>query len=197
MHCGAGPVRTGGNGLVIGEEAMSGKILRGLVMLGLALCSAPAMAEKLLFDHRLYQPLMEVFESGRDDLIQFNAKNPAYVVDLIVVRGKSVRDWTEAMIIIARTPGPKVRDAGQWKAELELQAQKECPSQFSILSQDEVSITFERRSTGCRSDYPANAIYRIVRGQKSLFLLGVMSKDGFTADARNGWLALLGSARLE
>ncbi len=176
---------------------MSGLILRGMAMMALVLCSAPAMAEKLLFDHRLYAPLKEVFDSGRDDLIQFNAKNPAYVVDLIVVRGKSVRNWTEAMIIIARTPSPKVRTAAEWMAELQRQGEAECTSQFTIVAQDAISITFERSSQGCRADYPANAIYRIVQGQKSLFLLGVMSKDGFTTDVRSAWLALLGSARLE
>jgi hypothetical protein len=40
-------------------------------------------------------------------------------------------------------------------------------------------------------------MYRIVQGQKSMFLLGVMSKDGITPDARRAWLALFASARLE
>ena len=101
------------------------------------------------------------------------------------------------MIIIARSPGPLVRTAVQWKAELEGQALEECPSTFATIAQDDISITFERSSTSCRPGYPATAIYRIVQGQKSLFLLGVMSKDGITADARRGWLALFASARLD
>jgi hypothetical protein len=172
-------------------------MLRGLAMLLLVLCSTPALAEKLSFDHRLYPPLKAVFDSGRDDLIQFNNKNPSYVTDLIVVRGQSVRNWTEAMIIIARSPSAKVSTAAEWKAELEGQALKQCPSRFATIGQDENSITFERNSTGCRSGYPATAMYRIVQGQKSMFLLGVMSKDGITPDARRAWLALFASARLE
>lgn len=176
---------------------MTGRLLRGLVMLLAALCAAPVSAEKLSFDYRLYQPLKDALDSGRDDLILYNAKNPAYVTDLIVIRGKSTRDWTEALIIIARSPGPKVRTADDWLAELKLQSTAECASEISVIARDELSITFERKSQGCRASYPANAIYRIVQGKKGLFLLGAMSKDGFAADTRNAWLALLGSARLD
>lgn len=176
---------------------MTVRLLRGLAMLLAALCSTPVFAEKLSFDHRLYQPLKDVLDSGRDDMIQFNAKNPAYVTDLIVIRGKSTRSWTEAMIIIARSPSAKARTAADWLAELKQQSEAECASTFSIIAQDDFSITFERSSQGCRSGYPANAIYRIVQGKKGLFLLGAMSKDGFTPDARSAWLALLGSAKLD
>jgi hypothetical protein len=176
---------------------MKGKLLRGLIVLLLAMSATPVLAEKLSFDHRLYQPLKDVLDSGRDDMIQFNAKDPAYVTDLIVIRGKSVRNWTEAMIIIARTPGPKVRTAADWLAELKQQSEAECASQFSIIAQDDSSITAERSSQGCRPGYPAFAIYRIVQGKKGLFLLGAMSKDGFAPEARSAWLALLGSAKLD
>lgn len=71
-----------------GAGMMTGRLLRSLVMLLAALCAAPALAEKLSFDYRLYQPLKDVLDSGRDDLILYNAKNPAYVTDLIVIRGK-------------------------------------------------------------------------------------------------------------
>jgi len=173
------------------------RVLRGLAMLLAALCASPVLAEKLSFDHRLYPPLKEVLDSGRDDMIQFNAKDPAYVTDLIVIRGKSTRSWTEAMIIIARTPSAKARTAADWMDELKRQSDAECVSQFSIIAQDEISITFERSSQGCRSGYPANAIYRIVQGKRGLFLLGAMSKDGFTAESRTAWLALFGSAKLD
>ena len=176
---------------------MTVRLLRGLAMLLAALCASPVLAEKLSFDHRLYQPLKEVLDSGRDDMIQFNGKNPAYVTDLIVIRGKSTRSWTEAMIIIARTPSAKARTAAEWMAELQRQSDAECANRFSIIARDNISITFERRSQGCRPGYPANAIYRIVQGKKGLFLLGAMSKDGFTSDARTAWLALLGSAKLD
>lgn len=176
---------------------MRGKVFRRMAVLILALIAAPALADKLVFDHRLYPPLQAVFDSGRDDLILFNDKNPAYVTDLIVIRGKSTRDWTEAMIIIARSPNAKVGSADDWMAELSRQSQAQCASTFEILSRDELSVTFERTSHGCPAGYPPYALYRIVRGQKSLFLLGVMSKDGIDPATRQGWLALFASARLE
>lgn len=172
-------------------------ILRWLLAALLAVSAVPALADKLAFDHRLYPPLYAVFESGDADMINFNDKNSAYVVDLVVVRGKSTRNWTEAMVIIARSPDKRVRTAAGWVEELKAQAQAECASTFEIITQDENSITFIRRSQGCRSGYPATAIYRVVQGSTSLFLLGAMSKDGFTPDSQRGWLALLASARLE
>lgn len=170
------------------------KLLAGLVAFSLA---APALADKLTFDHRLYPPLQQVLDSGRDDLINYNDKNPAYVTDLIVVRGTSLKSWTEAMIIIARKPDAKVPTQVEWTAELKRQAEAKCPSEFTTIAQDDNSITLERRSRSCPADYPSSALYRIVKGQTSLFLLGAMNRDGFSAEARSGWLALFGSARPE
>lgn len=159
--------------------------------------AAPAFADKLVFDHRLNPALTETLDGGRSDLILFNDKNPAYVTDLIVVRGRSVKDWTEAMIIISRKPGGNVPGPAEWMAELKGQAGQQCQSEFAVLAEDENSLTLERHSTGCPKNYPANALYRIVKGKPSLFLLGAMSKDGFTVDARKAWLALFASAHLE
>ncbi len=158
--------------------------------------AAPAWAEQLNFDHRLYQPLQQSLDSGRKELLRFDGRNPAYLVDMVVVRGESVRNWTEALVIIARSPDAKVRDSADWLAELRRQAEARCPSDFIVIAQDEISLTVERNSHGCAADYPASAFYRIVKGKSSLFLLGAMSKDGFTAEARQGWLSLFASAHL-
>ena len=171
--------------------------LRQFTALACLACASPALADKLVFDHRLNPALTQALDSGRRDLILFNDKNPAYVTDLIVVRGQSVKDWTEAMVIIARKPGEKVPGPAEWLTELKGQAAQQCQSEFAVLAEDENSLTLERRSSGCPANYPANAIYRIVKGKPSLFLLGAMSKDGFTADARKAWLALFASAHLE
>lgn len=159
--------------------------------------STPALADKLTFDHRLNPALQAALDSGEKDLIAFNDKNPAYVTDLIVVRGTSVKSWTEAMIIISRRPDEKVPGENEWLAELKAQAQAQCPSTFAIISQDETALTVERQSTGCPSSYPRSALYRIVRGKPSLFLLGAMSRDGFSPEARQNWLRLFASARLD
>jgi hypothetical protein len=173
---------------------MRSRLFLPLALLGIA---TPALADKLVFDHRIYQPLKDAFESGNADLIAYNDKNPAYVTDLVVVRGKSTKNWTEAMIIIARRPDAKVPAPAEWMAELQRQADAQCPSQFTVIAQDEGSITLERQSRGCPANYPQWALYRIVQGKPSLFLLGAMSKDGFTPEARKAWLALFASARLD
>jgi hypothetical protein len=176
---------------------MTRRLIRRLAVLAFALFAVPALADKLVFDHRLYPPLKAVLDGGRDELILYNDKNPAYVTDLIVVRGNSTRDWTEAMIIVARSPSAKVATVDDWMAELERQAQAKCPSKLTVIVRDENSITLERLSQRCPSGYPPQALYRIVRGEKSLFLLGVMSKDAITPDARTAWLSLFASAHPE
>lgn len=165
--------------------------------LAFLVCATPAFADKLVFDHRLYPALTEALDSGRRDLVLFNDKNPAYVTDLIVTRGRSVKDWTEAMVIISRRQSEKVAGPGEWMAELKGQADQQCQSELKVLAQDESSVTLERHSNGCPENYPRNALYRIVKGKPSLFLLGALSKDEFTAETRAAWLALFASARLE
>ncbi len=171
--------------------------LRTAVFFALLLIAAPALAEKLVFDHRLSPPLKAVLDSGDASMISYNAANPRNVVDLIAVRGNSARDWTEALVIIARTPDRKVRSAGDWIAELQREAQAKCASTFTQIAQDDISITIERHSTGCRQGYPSTALYRAITGKRSLFLLAVLVKDNLSDSARSQWLAMMSSAHLE
>ena len=166
-------------------------------MVGLLLLAAPALAEKLTFDHRLSPALKAVLDSGDAGMIDYNSANPRNVVDLIAVRGKSAKDWTEALVIIARTPDRKMRDAADWTAQLQREAKAKCTSTFTELARDDRSITFERRSVGCPSGYPPIALYRAIAGQHSLFLLAVLVKDDLSESSRGQWLAMMSSAHLE
>lgn len=159
--------------------------------------SAPAAAERLVFDHRLSPPLKAVLDSGDGAMVHFDGSNPRNIVDVIAVRGKSAADWKEALLIIARSKAKKVKDAPSWQEELRRDALRKCPATFEPLAQDANSITFARTSQGCPADYPVDAIYRVVAGKTSLFLLAVMAKDSISPAARAEWIALLGSARLE
>ena len=171
--------------------------LRTAGFFALLLLAAPALAEKLVFDHRLSPPLKAVFDSGDASMISYDASNPRNVVDVIAVRGKSAKDWSEALVIIARTPDKKVRGAGEWIAELQREARAKCASTFTQLAQDDISITIERHSTGCRPGYPSTALYRAITGKRSLFLLAVLVKDNLSDSARSQWLAMMSSAHLE
>ena len=166
-------------------------------LIGLLLMAVPASAEKLVFDHRLSPPLKAVLDSGDAGMIDYNNTDPRNVIDLIAVRGKSAHDWTEALVIIARTPDRKVRNADDWTAQLQREAKAKCGSAFTELARDQVSITFERRSLGCPAGYPGIALYRAITGQRSLFLLSVLIKDDLSEAARRQWLAVMSSAHLE
>lgn len=165
--------------------------------LALTLIASPALADKLTFDHRLVPALKAVLDSGDNSMIDYNAANPKNVTDLIAVRGKSAKDWNEALVIIARTPDKKVSTAASWVSELQRDAQAKCASTFTEIARDETSITYERRSTGCPAGYPPIALYRAIGTKRSLFLLAVLVKDELAESERGQWLAMMSSAHVE
>ena len=171
--------------------------LRIASLIALLFLAAPAAAEQLVFDHRLSPPLKAVLDSGDASMIDYNNANPHNVVDLIAVRGKSAKDWIEALVIIARTPDRKVRNAGDWTAQLQREAKSKCSSTFTELARDQISNTYERRSIGCPAGYPRIALYRVIAGQRSLFLLAVLVKDDLGESSRGQWLGMMSSAHLD
>lgn len=166
-------------------------------MMGALLLASPLQAERLKFDHRLSPPLKAVFDANDPGMIDFNDKNPRYVTDLIAIEGKSAKDWTEALLIVARTPEKKVRTVAEWVAELQGEGQRRCASTFRTIATDDSSTTFERRSTGCPAGYPPVALYRVVAGKRSLFLLGFLHKGEPTELTTQQWQAVLASASIE
>ena len=176
---------------------MTLQLRRLAIFFGLLLVAAPALAEKLVFDHRLAPALKAVLDSGDASMIDYNTANPRNVIDLIAVRGKSAQDWIEALVIIARTPDRKVRSAADWAVQLQREARAKCSSTFTELARDEQSVTYERRSVGCPAGYPPIALYRAIAGPRSLFLLAVLVKDDLGESSRRQWLALMSSAHLE
>jgi hypothetical protein len=165
-----------------------------LVLLSLA---APALAERLSFDHRTVPALKAVLDSGNTAMIDYNGSNPRYITDVIAVRGRSAKDWDEALVIIARAPSNKVQTAAQWLEELRSDAQRRCNSELKMLEQAEGSILFERHAEKCPGSYPRNAIYLVVQGKTSLFMLAILSRDDLSEQSRSEWLSMLKSAHLE
>jgi hypothetical protein len=166
-------------------------------VLALISFSAPAFAERLHFDHRLYPELKAVFDKNQSEMIAYDNRNPSYVVDRIAVQGKSASSWTEALDIIARAPTKDVATVNDWRREIELKVSKACASTFETIASDNFSITFSRRSINCGADKVQVALYRIVKGPKSLFLLNPIYRGDMDEAMRQKWLALLASARLE
>lgn len=172
------------------------KVMRLHLAFAMALltCAAPAAAERLEFDYRLYPPLQQVLDAGNKEMVSFNADNPARLIDLIAVKGASAASWTEAMEIVSIARPRKIATAHEWMTIMQREAPSGCPATFAVLSEDANSITFERRAPACPADRAPYAIYRLVAGQRSWFELAVLAKDELGADARRQWLALLASA---
>lgn len=169
---------------------------RPLLALALLCSAVPAAAERLEFDHRLYAPLQQVLDSGNKEMIDFKMDNPARMVDLIAVKGTSAHSWTEALEIVSITRPRKMAVARDWMQQVQTASAAQCPSSFTVLAEDENSVTFERRSPGCGAAIGGQGLYRLVAGKKSWFQLAVLSKGDLADPARQDWLTLLGSARL-
>ncbi|MEO6718366.1 MAG: hypothetical protein ABIM50_14115 [Novosphingobium sp.] len=156
-----------------------------------------AIAEKLTFDHRTYPPLAAVLDSGRTEMIRFNDSNPKYVTDRIAVQGTSVDHWTEALDIIVRLRKKNMNSASDWAGEIQQAATRLCPSTFTTIAQDETSLTFERKSSGCPAGTPLTGLYRIVAGRKSMYMLNSLAMGEMSASARQQWLNLFATAHLD
>lgn len=171
--------------------------LRTVLALFLMAAASAAGAEQLKFDHRLYPPLKQTLDSGDASMIDFNQSNPRYVVDWIVVRGKSTKDWDEAMQIIARTPTKQVRSVREWMDEIRKASEGKCAARFTTLAEDAVSITFRRDAEDCPARLARSGLYRVVAGKGSLFLLAAFTRAPMDDASRGQWLMLLESARVE
>ncbi|MFC3173061.1 hypothetical protein ACFOD9_02220 [Novosphingobium bradum] len=171
--------------------------MRHVVALALLVCGTPVAAERLQFDHRLYPPLERVLDSGDKDMVDFDASNPARLVDLIAVKGQSARNWSEALEIVSIARPRKVAGARAWMAILQDQARARCPATFTIIAEDDRSVTFERRSPDCPAERASLGLYRLVAGKRSWFQLAVLVKGELDEGARRQWLALLASAHLD
>ncbi|MEO5586055.1 MAG: hypothetical protein ABIQ81_00010 [Novosphingobium sp.] len=156
------------------------------------LAASPAHAEKLLFDPRIGATL----DSSDKDMILFDARNPRYVFDRIALQGSSAQNWTEALEIIVRTPDKAIKTTGDWLQQIRDQSTASCTSQFTAIAQDATSLTFMRQSDACAAAPAETALYRIVAGRKSLFLLNARYKGAMDAAARERWLTLLATARV-
>jgi len=165
--------------------------------LALILTASPAAAERLTFDHRLYPPLKQVLDSGDAGMINYNAKNPAYVVDLIAIKGKSASDWTEALEIVSRIPGREVNSSQTWLEQLRQQTDRLCPNALTLLEQGPTAVTFERDLTNCHAGKPAYSLTRIIAGKRSLFEVSFLFKAMPDRAVRDSAMAMLASAHLD
>lgn len=175
--------------------------MRNLIALFLLLIAMPAHAESLKFDHRLSPPLQKVLDEGRGEMVLFDGSDPTRLVDLIAVRGDSARNWQEALQIVSIPKQKKINGAQGWMEQVQSTVRSRtagsCNVEFTVLAQDEQSVTFERRSPGCGTDSVNYGLYRLVTGKRSWFQLAALSKDTIAPEAKAQWLALLASAHLE
>jgi hypothetical protein len=170
--------------------------LRAAILFGLSmLASNPAHAEKMLFDHQLYPQIGAVLDSGRKEMVIFDDRNPKYVFDRIALQGTSAENWTEALEIIVRMPEKTVKSPSDWVQQISASTTA-CASQITPIAEDATSLTFMRQAPACAAAPAETALYRIVAGRKSLFLLAARFKGTMDPAMRERWLSVLASARI-
>ncbi|HEY6871028.1 MAG TPA: hypothetical protein VI199_14835 [Novosphingobium sp.] len=163
----------------------------------LACAAAPARAEKLDIDHRLYSPLHAVMENATDGTVYYDASQPGRVFDRIMVRGSSAeRDWTEALEILVIRRAAQFKTAQDWLATFRPDSESACPARLSSLAADDSSMTFALDAPACASGPALTGLYRVVLGRKSIYVVSAKLKGAMTPSQREQWLALLGSAKL-
>lgn len=161
------------------------------------LASTPAHAEKLLFNHQLYPQIGAVLDSGRKEMVIFDDHDPKYVFDRIAIQGTSAENWTEALEIVVRTPEKGVKSPSDWVHQIGAETSANCTSQITPIAEDGTSVTVMRQAPACAGAPAETALYRIVAGRKSLFLLGARYKGAMDQAMRERWLRVLASARVE
>ncbi len=160
------------------------------------LLASPAQAERLTFDHRAYPPLAAVLDSGRAEMVQFDDSNPKYITDRIAIQGTSAEHWTEALDIIVRLRGSKMKTPADWAGEIQRNTRALCASTFTTIAEDAHSLTLLRQSTGCPAGTAQTSLYLIAAGRKSLFMLNAFTIGEMAETVKQQWLAMFRTARI-
>lgn len=170
---------------------------RALIVLSALAAAAPARAERLDIDHRLYPPLHAAMEHPQEGTVYYDASQPGRLFDRILVQGSSAeRDWSEALELLVTRRDPKLKTPQDWLAGFQPAGESPCPATLSHLSADTTSLTFSLEAPPCPAGPPLTGLYRVVLGRKSVYLVSAKLKGVMSPGQRDQWLALLASAKL-
>jgi hypothetical protein len=172
--------------------------MKWISLIALALVAAPAHAEKLSFDYRIYPRLNAAMDENRDGGIHYEDASPKYVFDRILVQGNSAQDWREALEIWVMPRGKKLQSAADWYARYQKQESAGCNGEWSEVARDDISVTFTRNYTDCPAGSGRlSGIYRMVLGKKTVYLLKALYRGDLDTVSRQQWLALMASAHID
>jgi len=160
------------------------------------LSAAPAAAERLDIDHRLYAPLHAAMESPTDQTLLYE-QQATRVFDRILIAGTSASsDWREALEISVYARPRGLDRPDQWLAAFSPASESTCPAAVHELARDANSLTFALDAQPCATGTRLTGLYRVVLGRRSVYLVGAKLKGEMAAEQRAQWLSVLASARL-
>lgn len=162
----------------------------------LTLIAAPAAAERLDFDPRVHAALAAAMADKSSDAVYFEDRRPRYLLDRILIRGRSAQDWDEALEIVVYPHPRNVTKAMQWYEPFRAAEDAACPSTWSVLTSEDTSITFTRSEARCTALAGQTRTYRAIVGKRDVFVLGGLNRGAIEPAVREAWLTLFATARL-
>jgi len=167
-------------------------------LLALALAASPAHAEKLNIDQRIYPRLNAAMNDNRPGSVYFKDASPKYILDRILIQGKSATNWREALEIIVMRRDQKLLDVAAWYDPYVAKEQAACQSEWSEIGRDASSVTFTQHAADCpKGSGELTGIYRMVMSNSTIYILKGLYRGVPDAVSRQQWLDLLASAHVE
>jgi hypothetical protein len=163
---------------------------------------SPAGAQMLVWDHGQYPPFQQLVQSlsaGQHlESMYVEDKTPVYALQRFAIDGTSATasDWTEAVEVLNTMRKAEPPTPAAWYARFQKQG-SQCPSKWTLITEDKQSVTFERDSQACPPQPAQAGLYRVIYGKKQVFALIYTNKKTLTAEQRAQVLAMLASASIE
>ena len=151
--------------------------------------------ERLSWDYSGYEKLAALFTSEPGPLYGEKQNRRSYHLRF-VVEGESLEEWTEILEIIDTHRRDEPDNTHLWFERFQAQGNETCPSQWITIDEKADSIIFRRTAKNCHGFDDQDALYRVLYGEKNVFLIFATQKGEMDAVSREGWLNVLQSAEI-
>jgi hypothetical protein len=165
------------------------------VMAFMSVSVAVRAEERLSWTYDGYEKLAKLFESEEGPL--YGEKESRRVYHLrFVVEGESLEDWVEILETVSTRRKDEPKQVQLWLERFRVQGDKTCPGDWTIIDEQDTSITFLRSVDECPEFGAQDALYRVLYGKKKVFLIFATRKGRMSEDLQASWLRVLNSAEI-
>ena len=156
--------------------------------------------QTLTWSYQHYPALAELVEAlkkdQRQEAMYVENKEPVSYLQRFVIDGTSATDWKEAVEVVNVRKDKEARTPTDWYQRFQRQGNASCPSTWTLIAHDKISITFQRDSAACPPHVAQTGLYRVLYGKQDVFALIATYKGALPDEKRRIMLAMLASAAL-